>query len=169
MIVSNPGFRSWYPSIGGERWDGQFEGCSPFYSWFCDLGYKNLDIRQWSCGEWAIVEYYGSPVVPSLTRWNYVLTGLKNIIPTPGFVTKYVKQLDLHRKEVWEAAEAKSRKEDERHAALERHAEDTANAAFKVIRNNPDLMERVAENGLAEIDPSKLVKNIPRHQLIGLK
>ncbi len=159
MIVSSPGLRRSYPSYA----------CSPYWIWFKELGYERLDITQWDDGEWAILEWYQTPVIPAETKWNYVLTGLRNIAITPGFVTKYIHQLDLHRKEVWNAAERKSAEADQRHATMEQHAEDTANAAFKVIRNNPELMERVAENGLAEIDPRKLLRNIPSHQLIGLK
>jgi hypothetical protein len=169
VIVSNPGLYSWYPSIGPERWNGSFEGCGRKYIWCVELGYPNIDVQQWKDGEQAIIEFYNSPNIPSLTRWNFVLTGLRNIEITPGFLTRYIHQLDLHRKEVWEAAEAKSREADERHATLEKHAEDTANAAFKVLRGNDDLMQRVAKNGISEIDPNKIRSNIPRHQLIGHK
>lgn len=168
-IVSRPGFKSWYPSIGNERWEGQFEGCSPYYVWFCELSYPNLDIREWDDGEWAIIEYYNSPVVPSLTRWNYVLQGLKNILITPGFITKYVHQLDLHRKEVWDALDAKEKAQDEEKARVEAHAQDTAEKAKNAIMQNPGLVERIAKNGLQEMNLENIAKHIPRHQLISHK
>lgn len=157
--------------------------CGPYWCWFVELGYPNLDIFEHNMlyqlseneflhgpsGAWSIIEYYNSPVIPSLTRWNFVLSDIRNVVPTKGFVEKYVQGLDLHRKAVWDAAEAKSKEADDRHADLEKHAEDTAEAAFTSIRQNPDLMERIAKNGLCEIDPRKLIKHVPSHQLIGHK
>ncbi len=166
-IVSNPGFRSWYPSIGTERWQGPFQGCSPYFVWFVEMGYPNLDIREWDDGEWALVEYYSSPNIPALTRWNYVLTGLRNIIPSPGFVTKYVLQLDLQRKAVWDLAEAKTRAMDEEKERLETHAQDTATRATAAIMQNPGLVERIAKEGVKAIDFAEIRKHIPREQLIG--
>ncbi len=168
MIVSRPGFYSCYPSIGNERWQGQFEGCSPYHIWFREMGYPNLDIREFDDGEWAIVEYYSSPTIPSMTRWNYVLHGIRNTLITPGFVTKYVHQLDLHRKEVWAAAEAKEKAQDEEKARLDAHAQDTAERAKNIIMQTPALVERIAEKGLQEMNLENIVKNIPRHQKNGL-
>ncbi len=164
MIRTNPGLYPWYPSIGTERWEGQFEGCSPFYTWFCDLGYWNLDIRQWDDSEWAIVEYYHTPLVPSMTRWNYVLQGMRNILITPGFVTKYVNALDLRKKEVWDALDAKDRAQDEEKAKLDQHAQDTAERAKNLIMQTPTLVERIAKNGLQEMNLDKIIKHIPSQQ-----
>lgn len=166
MIVSSPGLKSYYPSYGDQESDGSFNGCSPYYCWFVEMGYDRLDIIRWPDGEWAIIELYRSPVVPSMTPWNYVLQGLKNILITPSFIEKYVHQLDLHRKEVWDIAEAKSRKVEEEHAAVERHAEDTAERATKAIMSNPALVERVAREGIKAIDFAEIRKHIPRHQMV---
>lgn len=169
MIVSNPGLYSWYPSIGTERWEGAYQGCSPYYVWFCELGYWNLDIREWDDGEWALVEYYHTPTVPSMTRWNYVLQGMRNIIPSPGFVTKYVSALDLRKKEVWDALDARDRAQDDEKARIDTHAQDTAERAKNVIMQTPTLVERIGKNGLQEMNLDKIVKHIPSQQLIGYK
>jgi hypothetical protein len=167
QIVSNPGFYDWYPSKGGSRWQGQFEGCSPYYIWFKELGYEQLDIREFDDGEWAIIEYYNSPVIPSLTRWNYVLQGLRNILITPGFITKYVKQLDLRQNEYWDQCEAKTKAMETEKDRLEAHAQDTAERAKNAIIQNPELVERIAKKGMNEISLSNIVKHIPRNKLIG--
>jgi hypothetical protein len=169
VIYSDPGLKSWYPSIGHQRWDGHFEGCGPWYSWMVELGYPNLDIQKWNDGEWAIIEFYQAPIIPAETRWNFVLQGLKNILITPGFVERYVHGLDLHRKEVWQALDAKEKDQDEEKARLDKHAEDTAERAKNVIMGNEALMERIVKKGLKEMDLDKIAKNIPRHQLIGHK
>lgn len=165
----NPGSKSWYPNNGPWNWDGSFEGCGPWYSWLCELGYPNLDIQQFKDGEWAIIEFYNSPAIPSLTRWNYVLHTLRNIEISPGFVTRYIHQLDLRREETWDALDAKEKAQDEEKAALDKHAEDTAERAKNVIMQTPTLVERIGKGGLKQMDLDKIAKHIPRHQLIGHK
>lgn len=169
MIYSNPGSKSWYPSIGPARWDGGFEGCGPWYSWCVELGYPNLDVQQWPDGEWAIIEFYNAPINPGLTRWNYMLQGMKNIEISGGFLERYTAQLDLRKQQAWDALDAKEKEQDEEKARLDRHAEDSAERAKNIIMQNPDLVERIAKNGLQEIGLQKIARHIPRHQLIGHK
>ncbi len=169
MIYSNPGIKAWYPSFGPARWDGHFDGCGPWYSWCCELGYPNIDVQQWDDGEFAIIEFYQAPIIPSMTRWNYVLQGMRNILITPGFLSRYVKSLDLQRREIWDKYEAKDKAQDAEKTRIDQHAQDTAERAKNVIMQNPDLVERIAEKGLQEINMDKIVKHIPRHQLIGHK
>lgn len=173
MIRSEPGIYSWYPS----------SLCGPYYVWFCELGYPNLDIVEHNTtyqlddgtflsapdGSWSIIEYYNAPVIPSLTRWNFVLSDIRHVAPSPGFIKKYVQQLDLRRKEVWDALDAKEKAQDEEKARVEGHAQDTAERAKNVIMGNPALVERIAKNGLQEINLNKIASNIPRHQFVGHK
>lgn len=156
MIYSNPGTKAWYPSYC----------CSPWYCWFVELGYPRLDINQYPDGEFEIIEYYSTPIIPPLTKWNQVLYGIRNTEISRGFVTKYIHQLDLHRKQVWDEAEARTRAMEDEKDGLERHAQDTAERAFQAIRGNADLMERVAKNGMSEINPENIWRHIPRHQKI---
>jgi hypothetical protein len=169
VIYSNPGSKSWYPSVGPARWDGHFEGCGPYYAWCVEMGYPNIDIQQWADGEWAIIEFYNSSPLPSQTRWNFVLQDLRNIEISRGFVTRYVHQLDLHRKEAWDALDAKERKQTEEKAALDAHAEDTAERAKNIIMQTPTLVERIAKKGLKQMDLDKIAEHIPRNQFIGYK
>jgi hypothetical protein len=165
----NPGSKSWYPSSGPWNWDGSFEGCGPWYSWCCALGYPNLDIQQWKDGEWAIIEFYNAPNIPSMTRWNFMLHGMRNVEISPGFLQHHTRKLDLRREEIWAEYDARDKKQDEEKAALDRHAEDTAERAKNIIMQTPTLVERIAKNGLGEMDLDKIYKHIPRHQLIGYK
>lgn len=165
-----PGSQSWYPSVGPRNWDGHFEGCGPWYAWLCELGYPNLDVQQWVDGEWAIIEFYQAPVIPSITRWNFVLQGLRNIEIGRGFLSKYIQQLNLQRKEVWDAADLRDKRQDEEKLRLDTHAQDTAEKAKNIIMQTPTLVERIAETGnLAEMNLDKIVKHIPSSQLIGYK
>lgn len=143
--------------------------CSKYHDWFRDLGYPLLDIHQYPDGEWAIIQYFTVPVVPAITRWNVILSGMRNIEISRGFVEKYVKKLDNKRKEFWDDQEKKTKAIVEEQKRVEQHREDYADQAFKAIKFNPDLMERVGRKGLQEINLENIRKNIPRSQLIGLK
>lgn len=156
-MTIRPGSYSWYPS----------SLCGPYYAWFVAMNYPNLDILEHQDGAWSVIEYYNSPVVPSLTRWNYVLSDIRNTIPTYGFVQKYIQQLDLRRREVWDACEARDRAQDDEKARLNQHAQDTAERAKNVIMQTPSLVERIGKNGLQEMNLDKIVKHIPDHQLNG--
>jgi hypothetical protein len=172
MITSAPGVYSWYPS----------SVVSEYYTWFCDLGYPNLDIIKHrdtvpyrggylSCesGEWSIIEYYNAPIIPSLTKWNYVLTGIRNTLITEAFVTDWVKKLDLRRKQYWDMCDEETRKMEEEHARIEKMQDEFATDTARDILRNEALMERVAKNGFQELMPENIFKHIPRHQKIGLK
>lgn len=142
--------------------------CSKYWIWFKELGYENLDIVEHQDGSWSIIEYYHTPMIPCEARWNYVLMDIRNTIPTPGFVTKYVHQLDLRRKEVWDAADERDRKAEKERQDLEKHAQDTAERAKEIIMQTPTLVERIAKNGLQEMNLENILKHVPRHQKNGL-
>lgn len=151
---------------------------SPWYKWFVDLGYPNLDILRegesyWKdieeTGEWHIIEFYRSPVIPCMTPWNYVLQGIRNTEISRAFVEKYVAKLDLRRKQVWDESEAKTAAMEEEQAALDRHREATADEAVKILKKNDALMDRIWKNGVHEMNPDKIWKHVPRHQKIGSK
>jgi len=156
---------------------------SEYYTWFVDLGYPNLDIvrhrenywiesdRSWltADGSWSIIEYYNAPIIPSLTRWNFVLANVNDHEISASFVEKMVKMLDLRRKEYWDLCEAKTKAMEDEREALERHAQDIASRATDLIMRTPTVVERIAKNGLQEMDPVNILKHIPRHQKNGLK
>lgn len=156
MIYSNPGTKSYYPSTV----------VSPWYCWFLEMGYQNLDIEKYQDGSWSIIEYYNAPVIPSMTRYNLVLGPMENVDITKGFVYNWVKKLDLRRKEYWDECEKKTQEMEDEKARLEAHAQDTADRATKAIMGNESLVNRIAKRGMKEIDLTNIRRNIPRHQLI---
>lgn len=155
MIVSQPGIYSFYPS----------SMVSKYYVWFMELDYPQLDIAEYSDGSWDIIQYLNSPVIPSLTRHQLVLGNMKNILITPGFVEKYVKQLDTSRKEFWDREEAKTRAVAEEHERVQRHKHEFVDTAHKAITSNPDLMERIAKKGFKEMDLDNIRKHVPKSKL----
>lgn len=154
MRLPDPGYYDWYPST----W------CSDYYAWFVALGYPLLDIRTWPDGEWAILQYHGKPYVPSLTKWHWVLTDLKNVEISPSFVEKWVGALDLTRQEIWDREAAKTKEIDREQTALQRHNEEMVDRAHQAITRNPDLMERIARHGFEEMDLRRIARNIPSYR-----
>lgn len=139
--------------------------CSPYYVWFQDLGYPRLDLLQYEDGEWAIVQMLNSPVVPAETQWRAVLSGMRNIEISHSFIRKYVEEIDIQRRAFWDREEAKSELADKEEAALDAHREDMVERAHKAITQNPDLMDRIAKNGIQEMDIRKIHSHIPTHRL----
>jgi hypothetical protein len=156
MIHSSPGVRS-HNYISYVQ--------SPWHIWFQELGYPQLDINRFPDGEWSVIEYYNAPIIPAETRWCTVLSGMRNIEISVGFIEKYVLDLDSTKKAVWEREEKKTQAVLAEAAAREQHAERMAEAAKQAIVRNPDLMERIAENGLQEMDLTRIARHIPRHRL----
>lgn len=153
--MRNPGFYRDYPS----------KMVSDYYCWFKDLGYPELDVIRYPDGEWAIIQYMQTPVIPSLTRWNFVLKGLRNVELTHAFCESWVQQLDIEKRTVWEEQEKLERRMREESEYEERRANDRADAFVKGIRGNDALLERIARNGLRELNPRRMLNHISRHKL----
>lgn len=159
MIYSKPGIKHWYPSYM----------CSPWYTWMCELGYPQLDIKKFNDGSWAIIQYLNSPVVPSMTKWQIVLGYMENVDITPSFVANYVELCNLQKQAFWDNEELRSKAAEMEHDAVERHAEDIASRYAGACARNPALVDRVMKNGVSEILPWKIRQHVPRHKLIGEK
>lgn len=139
--------------------------CSKYHPWFRSMNYPQLDIHKYDDGEWALIEYYRTPVVPCLTPWRAVLSGLRHIEISRGFVEKYIAETDLTRKQAWAKHEADTQRMLEEKDALERAAYDRVDAAHNVIRHNPDLMDRIAKHGLGEMNLDKIARHVPDAEL----
>jgi hypothetical protein len=127
------------------------------------MGYPELDIVQYRDGEWAIIQYMRSPVVPCLTPWQVVLSKMRHVEKTYSVMHKYASQLDIEKRSVWANQERIEKKAKDDLAREERHANDIADRQFKVIKGNSALMERIAKNGLGEMGLRQLAKRIPNH------
>lgn len=156
MYVPEPGVRS-------HNYVSYF--CSPFHVWFHHMGYPKLDVLQYEDGEWAIIQMYSAPVIPAETKWRRVLEGMQHVEISYGFIKKYVEQIDIERKAFWDREEAKSRAAEEDEVKTDLHREEMVDKAYMAIRQNPALMDRIARNGLYEMDPTQIWKNIPNHRL----
>lgn len=139
---------------------------SKYHVWFQEMGYPELDIMEYPNGEWDIIQYYNSPVIPSMTRWQMVLGPMRNMEKSYSFCAKYVAQLDLQKKAFWAREEAKTKAVLDEAERTDKRAQDVADKATKAVMRNPDLVNRIAKNGLKEIDLRYLSRRIPQHELI---
>ena len=139
---------------------------SKYHCWFRLMGYKELDIYVEEDGTWYIIQYYTEPLIPSQTQWQPVLGPMRNVEISFGFCQKYVKELDITRKAFWAREEAKTAAVDDEHAATERHAQDLAARATKAVMKNDGLVQRIAKNGLKEMDLLSLAKRVPRSEIV---
>jgi len=139
--------------------------CSKYYNWFKQLGYDRLDINKYSDGSWDIIEFQTVPLIPSQTMYRTILGNMKNIEISYGFVQKYVDEIDLTKKQIWAREEKRTQKMLDEKDAQERAAYDRSDQAFKAMRYNPDLMERIVKNGLGEMNIDKIARHVPRVEL----
>ena len=133
---------------------------SKYYPVFCKLGYPMLDVVFFEDGEWAVIEMLNSPVVPSLTKWNYVLKGMRNVEFSESLVRKLVKQLDPHEPEFWIREYEASKKIVDLKDNEAESQEDWAEWMGNQLKKNEGLMQRVARYGACELHPDKIAYRI---------
>lgn len=138
---------------------------SPWHRWFVELGYPRLDIVKYADGEWKIIEFHTTPVLPALTKFHDVLVGMRNVEISFAFVKRWVSAIDICRKEIWDREEEKTKEVERESVATERHREDSAERATQAVMKNPDLVERIARRGLAEMDLAFIRRHVPNYQL----
>ncbi len=153
--MRQPGFYRDYPS----------KMVSDYHCWFRDLGYPELDLVRYPDGEWAIIQFMQTPIIPCLTKWNFVLKGLRNVELTHSFIARYVQQLDLEKHTVWEEQAKTERLALEETNYEERRAQDRAEHFVAGIRGNDAMMQRIARNGLRELNPRRMLNHISRSKL----
>ena len=134
---------------------------SPYHKWFVELGYPDCDIIEYDDGEWAIIQTYNSPVIPHLCRWNYVLKGIRHVIPTFGIVERFMHQHDPMRREYWEFQNAQSAAVEREHDFVTRTRAEYADKRAELCLRNPSLMDRVGRNGLQELSMRNISRHIP--------
>ena len=138
--------------------DSGFVG--PHYKMMCDLGYPQLDIKQWDDGEWAILEMLNAPLVPSLTRFTYVLKKIRHTEIREGIVKSLVRSIDPAFPEFWIKEAEKTLSMEMEKDAAERHTEETINRMTASIMRNQELVERIHRYGVSEINPDKIALRI---------
>lgn len=134
---------------------------SDYHRIFCRMGYPELDIRVYPDGETWIIQYYNRPIIPALTKWQTVLGPLRNVLVTETWIKDWVEKLDITKKAFWAREEAKSKEVEDEWESVERQKHDRVDRAHKAIMRNPALVERMARNGVHEMDIPSLARHVP--------
>lgn len=137
---------------------------SPYNAWFRDLGYPELDVISYDDGEWAIIQYHKSPVIPHLTPWSFVLKRIRHLEKSPAVFKKYTDQLDLEKRHVWAKQDADDRELSRSLDEEDRRFEDKSKRIVDSVMRNDDLVQRVARNGLGELSLRSISRHIPNHR-----
>lgn len=137
----------------------------PYYEICCDLGYPQCDIVKYPDGEWAVIAYENAPLVPSLTGWRVISSGIRHKEITHGLVSKLILESDPTKRRLWEREEAKSAQIAAEHEAARQHREDTAERAAQVMVRNDALMQRLAKNGIGELDIGAIASHVDPQKL----
>lgn len=151
-----------------------FSFVSPYYRLFCDIGYPQLDLRftrvttdektgaGFETGEWNIYQMLHVPHFPSTALWKDVLTGIRNVEINRSNLKRLCDMVDPTKPQVWEREIKKTLAIEAEAEATERHRDDISTRMTAAITQNPDLVERIARNGIHEIDPAMIMRHIPR-------
>lgn len=139
--------------------------CSPWNRFFRSIGYEELDVVEHNDGSWGIRQYHTKPIIPSLTRWSWVLQDIRHTLITESFLKSQAEQLDLERHTVWDRLRQSEKAALLETEAQERRAQDWADAAWKGVRGNDALIQRIAKNGIKELDPRRMLNHIDKRRL----
>lgn len=133
---------------------------SPWWRVCRDLGYPELDVRQYADGEWSIIQYLQTPLIPSLTRWQPVLIGIRNVEISATFIKKKADELNLERGHVWDGVRREEARALAEVQADETRAQERAQMKLDIVKRAPDLYARVMRNGVKELELDRLIQHI---------
>ncbi len=148
--------------------------CSKYYCWTKDMGYPELDVRQFPDGSWQLIQYLNTPIIPSLTRFQPVLMGIRNVEISPSFIKHHADRLNLEKGAVWAEQKKSEQKAMDDVAYEERRAIDFSENMMKGLKRSPALLERIRRNGLKELDLRRQVqyldvRDLPENQRRDIK
>lgn len=135
---------------------------SKYHSLFSEMGFPQLDVIEYEDGEWAIIEYLSSTVIPSLCKWNVILSGLRHMEISRGFIENYLRaqinERDCYREldEIRKARDVLSKEE------VDERADRVATMATALVKRTPSVYERIAKNGLSALNLQNIAQHIPR-------
>lgn len=138
----------------------------PYYDICCDVGYPQCDIVKYHDGEWAIIAYENAPLVPSLTKWRVISSGIRHKEISHGLVHKLIINSDPMKAALWEREKARSLAVESEHKSIEANRDDILNEAVNIVKRNDSLMQRVAKNGLHELDLGSIARHVEPEKLI---
>ena len=152
-----------YHSPGVRSWNYISYLQSKYHIWFQDMGYPQLDIEQYDDGQWSIIEYLRTPIIPQLTPNRVILAGMKNMEISFGFIERYLDECNPQSARFWANVDAHEKQTDIDFETREANVVDRAERAARYVLKNPELMERIVKNGPHELDLRMIRRHIPNH------
>lgn len=139
---------------------------SQYHKWFKDMGYPELDIVEYDDGEWCIIQFLTSTVIPSQCQWQVVLGPMRNIEPTYSICWQFANRLDMNKRFFWDLEDLRQKQHLLDVEAKDRHVEDLAERASFIVTHTPTMMDRIAKTGdLGETLLHKLACHVPLQEL----
>lgn len=132
------------------------------YRVFVELGYPQLDRIVYEDNEWAIIEYYNAPLVPSLTKWKHIYKGFRNIEFNESFAKKLIRQIDPQYPEFWANELNKTKRIYQAKDAEETENIEWVQKTLPKLLKNENLMQRVARYGTRELNPDRIALAIAK-------
>lgn len=152
---TSPGLRSWNYISTAQ---------SPYHIWFQELGFPQLDITKYDDGEWCIIEYQHTPLIPAECKYKVVLSGMRNIDISFSFIERYLDEMNPMSARFWANLDKMEAMQNAEYETFENNAQDRAHRASRLVIQNPDLMERIAKHGLKEMGLFNIGKHIPNYK-----
>ncbi len=150
-----PGYDRSMPSTMVSRW----------HRCFVAMGYPELDLVEYPDGEKAIIQYFNRPIIPALTKWGFVLTKIRNVDVNYYWLKEKADDLNIEKKAVWARQEAVEKEAIRQQLEEDRRSEDFATRMLDTVKRNDDWMQRIARNGLKELNPLRLLNHCPKYRL----
>ena len=138
---------------------------SRWHNLFVEAGYPDCDAVFHEDGSWSIRQYHSAPVIPSLTKWSWVLTDIRHSEISVGFIKRYLDKLSPTRGEFFADQEKATEEVTAEAEALEIHQAEMVSKAKAVVLKNEALVDRIAKNGIGEMDLENIAKHIPSGKL----
>lgn len=137
---------------------------SAYYSIFCENGYPMLDIIDGENGEWHIIEYLNAPTVPSLTKWAYVLTNIRNREKTWPSIKNLIENLDMYSDYFWSRLKKEEEEAYNRVDSIEQQRIAAAEKTAEALANNDWFREEYAKHGAEAFKLETLAKDIVKQR-----
>jgi hypothetical protein len=134
----------------------------------CELGYPQLDVVEYSDGEWSLIEYLNAPLIPSLTRWHVVMSGLRNVEITRSFLKHLIERIDLTKETTWQRLREEEQARLAHDEALENARVDAAMQTAAALTKNDTFMEKLAQEGAGAFNLDNLLRGMSASQQRGV-
>ena len=132
------------------------------YPIFQKLGYPQIDVSFFEDGSWSLLEMHNAPVIPDLTKFNWIAKNLKNVEFNEGNVMYLIRNSDPRNPEFWAKEIAKSMVLEKQHVDKQNKDQEWIEDIVPKLMQNQALMDRVARYGSRELSIDRIALAIAK-------